>query len=78
MRDLTVEQLKTMDKDQIRVEIGNRIYEAAILFERLESAGAIRGNGHHIAQAIALHAQEVFDERWVLGETVSLPTPVDV
>ena len=46
-------------------ELGNRVYEAAMLLERLEDAGRINGNGHHVARKIAVYAVDLLTERWL-------------
>jgi hypothetical protein len=46
-------------------EIGNLVYEATYLLERLADAGIIRGNGHHIRQEAAKRVLDLLKERWV-------------
>ena len=53
-----------MTKKEAVTEIGNRVYQAALLFEELEGKGHIEGNGHHMAQAIAEHAKLVMEQRF--------------
>jgi hypothetical protein len=55
---------ETINQREAEVELGNRIYQAAIYFEELEGKGLIRGNGHHLAQAVAEYAQTLLKERW--------------
>ena len=59
------EQLEDMDAGDAVSEIGNAVYEAAHLFERLEGKGKVRGNGHHIMQDVAEYARKLMRERWV-------------
>lgn len=59
------EQLRNIDLEEAKVEISNSVYEATSLFEFLENAGKIRGNGHHMQQRIALFAAELMEERWI-------------
>jgi len=40
-------------------------YEACHLFERLEGVGKVRGNGHHMMQAISTEAGKLMRERWI-------------
>jgi hypothetical protein len=51
-------------KESASVEISNRVYQAALLFEQLESLGLIQGNGHHLAQKVAEFAKTLLDKRW--------------
>lgn len=46
-------------------EIGNAVYAATDLYERLEGAGLINGNGHHMRQKVADFAQELLRQRWL-------------
>jgi len=41
-------------------EIKNFIYYQALIFEELELHGILRGNGHHMAQALASEAEKIF------------------
>ena len=45
--------------------IERSVYEACALFEQLELAGKVRGNGHHMAQNIAEQAGKLMQERWI-------------
>ena len=54
-----------MDKEEAITQIGNDVYKAASIAEKLERSGDIVGNGHHIAQDIAKYAQDKIRERWV-------------
>ena len=70
MRKFSDEQLQSMQLDEAKVELSNRIYEAARLIEMLEYCRAedggkrIRGNGHHMRQQIAEYATDLLSERW--------------
>lgn len=55
----------TMAKDEAASRLSNLVYEATELFERLEGAGLIRGNGHHMRQKVAKFATDLLEERWV-------------
>lgn len=48
-----------------RTDLGNAVYKAAEIFERMERLGLIRGNGHHMRQALAEHAVKMLEERWI-------------
>lgn len=70
MSDYTKEErarLKAMTLEQAEAEAGNAIYLAALVFERLELAGKVRGNGHHMAQDLAERAKALVRERWIGG-----------
>ncbi len=54
-------------RDKIRLDLENGIYEATAVFEGLEHAGLIRGNGHHLRQEAARLVAELLDSRWVEG-----------
>jgi len=68
MRKITFEQAQTMDLESAKSEMCNRVYEAAILFERFENAGKVRGNGHHMAQEVAGFAEKMMAERWIANK----------
>jgi hypothetical protein len=61
--------MKTLSTEQLEADVGNAIYAAALIFEALEGAGRIHGNGHHIAQEIATYSKKIFKERAVNQET---------
>lgn len=65
MRHFETAELKTMERDAIRAELTNRVYEAAIFLEQLEVAGRISGNGHHKAQRVAQAAVEELQAAWL-------------
>jgi hypothetical protein len=50
--------------DEAKRQISNAVYAATSLVERLEHAGLLHGNGHHIRQELAAHAATVVAERW--------------
>ena len=70
MKTFTDEELAAMPLHEAQSSLGNEIYEAAALVERLECVKAkdggkrIQGNGHHIRQAIAGFASELLEQRW--------------
>jgi hypothetical protein len=57
-----------MTLEGAKTHLGNLVYQAAIFYERLENAGKLHGNGHHMAQNISAKAQELLEERWLKGE----------
>lgn len=65
MRTYSDEQLADMSMEHAATAISNAIYETALFFERLEGAGKISGNGHHLAQELAAAAAAMLRERWV-------------
>ena len=54
-----------MDKEEASVSLSNSVYEATALIEKLEHAGKVSGNGHHIRQKIAEYAAQVLRDRWI-------------
>jgi hypothetical protein len=55
--------------EEYRVEIGNKVYAAAVrLFERAEYEGIIIANGHHCAQSVCTFAMDLFVERMAVKE----------
>jgi hypothetical protein len=53
-----------MTLEQARAELSNALYEASELFERLEGAGLVSGNGHHLRQAVVAFAVRELDNSW--------------
>jgi hypothetical protein len=45
-------------------EISNKVYNASEIFERLEHEGRIIGNGHHMAQKVAMFAEKLMRDRY--------------
>ena len=66
---LTFNELKKLDLEEAKRLIGNYMYKHACIFERLEHAGKIYGNGHHIAQKFAQLAQNELDKRWITNQS---------
>lgn len=58
-------RLAGLTLDQAETEVVNAIYAAALIFERLEHAGVVRGNGHHMAQEMSAAAEKLLRERWI-------------
>jgi hypothetical protein len=52
------------NRERIEHEMVNLTYQFGCLFEKLENAGMIIGNGHHMAQALSQHVKEVLAQRW--------------
>lgn len=51
--------------DQAATLISNAVYEACGLYEQLQHAGRVGGNGHHVRQKIANAATALMRERWI-------------
>lgn len=64
MDNLTIEQVKKMDRESLESELSSRVYKAALLLEQMEDAGFISGNGHHKAQRVADYAVLQMDQAW--------------
>lgn len=70
MRNYLDEELQSMTLEDASVEISNRVYAATGLIEQLEYRKAkdggkrIRGNGHHLRQAISEFAKKLIKENW--------------
>ena len=57
--------LSKYDDKQVAALLSNRVYHACVeLLEDLEHRGRIIGNGHHIAQNIALFAETELEKRF--------------
>lgn len=65
MKNLTLAQIKKMDKGALAAELSNRVYAAALLLEQMEHAGRIGGNGHHKAQHVAKAAEDEMTRAWI-------------
>ncbi len=64
-RKITPGAAGATDREAASAELGSAVYAAAILLERLEDAGKVRGNGHHMAQSVAAFATGLLAERWI-------------
>lgn len=58
------QRLQEMSREELEIELSNRVYEAARLIEQLEHVGLVLGNGHHAAQSIAEFAVKELKSRW--------------
>ena len=58
------DDLKTISLEDAQHRLGNLVYEAASLVEKLEQAGRVLGNGHHARQKIAQFAKDDLARRW--------------
>lgn len=58
--------LDNMTREEASSAIEQAVYEACHLFERLEGANKVRGNGHHMMQTIAAEAGKLMRERWII------------
>ena len=55
----------TDERHKHEIDLSNAVYAASVkIFETLEYAGHIRGNGHHMAQALSAQAVSLLKERW--------------
>lgn len=67
---------RPMTLEAAKAELSNRIYAATALYEELEGAGFITGNGHHARQHVVALALEDLERRWAgPGHTASTPSP---
>lgn len=65
--------INRMDLGEASSEIGNLVYEATYLFEKLEHRGVLSGNGHHMRQQIAEEAGKLLRERWRQPTSTAAP-----
>jgi hypothetical protein len=56
---------KPMTLEMAKLMVERRIYTAGLIFEELERAGLIYGNGHHMAQKFAAEAVLQVEMRWL-------------
>jgi hypothetical protein len=61
--DREMKELKEMGWEHLKAEVGNEIYQATSILERLENASRIWGNGHHWRQQIVGIIMEHMEER---------------
>lgn len=52
------------DLEAAKALVSRLVYEGAIVFEKMEHAGVVSGNGHHMAQNISSQAVALLEERW--------------
>lgn len=51
--------------EEAKADISTKVYAVvAPIFEALEHAKLIHGNGHHMAQRVAAEAEKLVQERW--------------
>jgi len=65
----TVGQLKEMSLEDAQGELSNSVYESCFMYEQLEHAGKVRGNGHHIMQELCEMATKLLADRWIKDPT---------
>lgn len=53
-----------ISKDGASAKLSNAVYLACRLLEDLQVFGRLRGNGHHMRQAVAEFAANLLRERW--------------
>jgi hypothetical protein len=63
--EMPIEEIQKLSLEEIQNLVANHIYKAALVFERLENAGKIKGNGHHIAQTYGEEAKMTIINRWI-------------
>lgn len=64
-----LEERSAEARSAAEAEMANAVYAASVeIFERLESQGRIRGNGHHAAQKVSDFARDQITDRWQLVE----------
>jgi hypothetical protein len=61
-RQAEIKRLEELDWNKLEAEVENKIYAAGLIFEQLEFAGRIRGNGHHHAQKLSGYASEMLND----------------
>ena len=65
MKLYTLEEAKTLSREDAETAIATAVYEATKLIETLEGCGRISGNGHHARQKLAELARQELESRWV-------------
>ena len=70
IEDMTNEDLRKLDRSFLEAELGNRVYFASRLIERLEQAGLVSGNGHRAAQSISRFAIDELRKQWIQPATM--------
>jgi len=58
------EVIREMTLEDACARISASVYQATAIFERLEAAGLVIGNGHHARQKVAEMAVAELRERW--------------
>jgi len=57
---------------EMATELSSQVYLAAVgIFERAETRNIVHGNGHHMAQELALKALELWRERLIDKEVAA-------
>lgn len=62
---MKINVLKKLDKDSLKSEISNIIYNNTKILEDLEYAGVLSGNLHHLRQKFAALAEEEVEKRFI-------------
>lgn len=70
MRTFTQEELKSMTKERAMQLVEREVFQATQLFEKLEGAQVLMGNGHHMRQHVAKLAADYMDERFTQAEEI--------
>jgi len=58
--------LKKLSKEDLRAGIVDYIYAHSLIFERLVHLGVLGGDGHRMAQELAVHAQEIIGRNYIV------------
>ena len=61
----TIKEVEKMNLKDAKDFLSNYWHQFAIIFERFEGAGKIRGNGLHVAQKLSVNAVKELEERWL-------------
>lgn len=66
---MTLEE-RTRLEEELDTKLSNAVYKAALVYEEAESLGLLHGNGHHMAQALAMEACNRLQERFRIEREV--------
>jgi len=57
------EKIKEYSVEMASADMGNELYQVAVkYFEAMEISGKIFGNGHNMAQDVAVYAREIMEK----------------
>jgi hypothetical protein len=59
-----IERARCSTLEGAKSYVTHEVYRTALIFERLEDEGLIKGNGHHLAQRLAAEAERLLEESW--------------
>lgn len=70
------DEAKKVSMEKAEADVLNAAYAAVTgLFEGLEHAGRVHGNGHHMAQKVAQFAADLLKERWIAEKPAEAKAP---